>query len=622
MNMSVEQERINFAVGMPLPIMAPHICIRDRLRHNILPSPAEKSAIRLFLNAKTPEMTKEICNELESLIAPIRRLPVEVLLLIFVHPDIHDHLYTGSVASPSSSSNKPNAALAHTVQPHTPHLAAICSHWRFILLSTPTFWARINTSLTTGRRALSLLRLYLSRSRGVPLSLVLRTGGTHALNPRIVRALTRASERWVSLAVPTGASSTTFLAALPTLRLPRFETLLLAGQAVPLPLSPALAPKLRQISVEFGPDSIIGDAPTLEGGQIERLSAAFVCSGAALCPELLSVYPNVVHLILRAAHTQLAPSTGTAPAPSVRTLTLHGDSMRASRVVELLNVLNLPNLETLELVDVPNCGETANVPNANALVPLPVAVAGAVPNPPVIGANLPLPPTSTSTSPLSSVLEHTRRSGCKIRTLVLQRTPVGCEALKALLEGLSHLERLEISDEGAPSPSSGMQAIEGKGETVGCANVCSEALHGSAKDDECETNLDPALAWLSTPLPPPPSDSSPNDNDTDTEPRALPLPNLHTLTLHDTKPVFSVGALLGMLEARFSARGPHRDADCMGNELTATIDVTLPATRVSAAHLARFAALALPGNSMARLTCLDQRGALARVCDGRIQVGR
>ncbi|KAJ6480012.1 hypothetical protein C8R47DRAFT_604494 [Mycena vitilis] len=596
----------NFAA---LPIMqAPHIYIRDRLRHNILPSPAENFTIRLFLNANTPETRSDICNELASLIAPIRRLPVEVLLLIFAHPDIHDHLHTGSVASPTSNSS--HAALAHTVQPHTPHLAAICSHWRSVLLSTPTFWAHINTSLTTGRRALSLLRLYLSRARGASLSLVLRTGGTHALNPRIVRALTRASERWVSLTVPTGPSSATFLAALPTLRLPRLSTLFLAGQAVPLPLSPTLAPKLRQISVEFGPDSTIGDAPTLDGEQIQRLSAAFVCSGAVICPQLLSVYPNVVHLTLRAAHTQPAQMVPPIAALTVRTLTLHGDSMRASRVVELLNVLNLPNLETLELVDVPNCGEIANVAGGNA------AVAVAIPTPPVTGPDIAL----ASTSPLSSVLEHTRRSGCKIRNLVLQRTPVGCVALKALLEGLSHLERLEISDEGAPAPSSGMQVIEGKAarERAGCANACSEAPHSAAKDqDECETNLDPALTWLSAALPVPPiSFSSPNDADADAEPRELPLPNLHTLTLHDTKPVFSVGALLGMLEARFS---PHRAAGGhpKGTEFKAAIDVNLPATRVSAAHLTRFAALGLPGNSMARLTCLDERGALARVCDGR-----
>ncbi|KAJ7614286.1 hypothetical protein DFH06DRAFT_1344237 [Mycena polygramma] len=577
--------------------------IRDHLRHNILLSPAEKFAIGLFLDPQKPEIPdmtsagKEICTELGSLIAPIRRLPVEVLLLIFMQPDIHDHLYTGS------HSSLPNAAV-NTVQPNTPHLAAVCTHWRSILLSTPTFWARINTSLTTGRRALSLLRLYLRRARGAPLSLVLRTGGTHALNPRIVRALTRASARWISLSVPTGASSATFVSALPTLRLPRLERLMLVGQAVPLPLSSALAPRLRHISLEFGPESTIADAPRLEGGQIEKLTATFVGSGADLCSQLLSLYPNLAHLTLRAACTQqMAAIPSIAPAPSVRTFTLRGDGMRASTVLQLLNCLSLPNLETLELVDVPNCGDT-NVPSVGVPVPIspvvgtppvfpPVPVVVAAPQP----LPLPLPPA------LSSVLEHTQRSGCRIKTLILQRTPIGCDALKGLLEGLPHLERLEISDESSNSPSASMEVIEPKRESSGCTNglsVCSEATAMAqieyGKDEcECKSNLDPVLAWLSAPLPPSPDES-----------RVLPVPKLHTLILHDTKRVFSVGALFALLEARCT------DANAEG--LTA-VDITLPWTRVSAA---RFAALPLPSPGGARITCLDERGVWVRVCEGRL----
>ncbi|KAJ7628164.1 hypothetical protein DFH06DRAFT_1141307 [Mycena polygramma] len=279
------------------------------------------------------------------------------------------------------------------------------------------------------------------------------------------------------------------------------------------------------------------------------------------------------------------PAVTGAPAPSVRRLTLRGDGIRASTVLQLFDSLNLPNLETLELVDVANCGETANIAPtvaAPASVPVPISpIVGAPPVfppvPVVVAVAAPHPP-HVPFSPLSGVLEHTRRSGCRITSLVLRRTPVGCAALKALLEGLPYLERLEISDEAAgssaPSPSP-----------------------GNAKY-ECETNLDPALAWLSSPVPLPPC--SPNDVGSPSAHRGMPRPNLHTLIIYDTKPLFSLGAMLGILKTR-------------SRSMLTAVDVMLPATRVSGVHLERCAALAVPGGSTARLRCLDEKGRCVRV---------
>ncbi|KAJ7174166.1 hypothetical protein C8R43DRAFT_1230852 [Mycena crocata] len=131
------------------------LAIRDRLRCNILPSDAEREAILRSMEAaearrsdlQTQVPTAEVEKEMKILLqyltdcssllnSPIQRLSIDLLQVIFLRPEIHDHLST--------------IRFSPRVEVDTPHIASVCHHWRTVALDTPTFWASIQTSIIAG----------------------------------------------------------------------------------------------------------------------------------------------------------------------------------------------------------------------------------------------------------------------------------------------------------------------------------------------------------------------------------------------------------------------------------------------------------------------------------------
>ncbi|KAJ7019340.1 hypothetical protein C8F04DRAFT_1147880 [Mycena alexandri] len=381
--------------------------IRDRLRANVAPSDAEKNAIVQALDtaearlsilqagclASAARSTEEatlatFVAEYSSILSKIRQLPDDILRLIFLHPDIHDHLFTGYTGRSS------------VVAPETWHIASVCSHWRAILLDMPVWWSCISTSVTGGQVCVSRLQLFLRRSMNAPLSITLIREDQHETtpppNPEIVQALTREAGRWQHLLMSNGPD----LTSLPLGGcFPLLESLVLASTDGLEKI--VHAPKLRAVSFRHIYHAQLEAIANLPTRPILRLSA-HIGSGH-LCQSLLSLFPDTIHLTISTNNkTAWRGLPGPHPHFSVRTLVFLGNEMRVYCVLEMLNVLNLPNLERLELI---GCWKWD----------------------------------------FPSVDSHMKRSGCTLKELLLQSTRIRGPELLELLRILPTLETLEIA---------------------------------------------------------------------------------------------------------------------------------------------------------------------------------
>nr|GAT46397.1 predicted protein [Mycena chlorophos] len=123
-----------------------------------------------------------------SLVAPIRRLPDEILAEILVHVP-----------------RLPNPLLSVT-QPHLLRLAAVCSRWRSIVYATPALWQRLTIDLPYTRefwnklqgKYLPAISRTLRLSGQCTLSVEYRQNldGPVFVHPEIVHLLEKSAPRW------------------------------------------------------------------------------------------------------------------------------------------------------------------------------------------------------------------------------------------------------------------------------------------------------------------------------------------------------------------------------------------------------------------------------------------
>ncbi|KAJ6482715.1 hypothetical protein C8R45DRAFT_1075797 [Mycena sanguinolenta] len=194
--------------------------IRDRLRRNRWPLDKEKSEIQLSLKLahrrlaeiEAPDATQDSAvalrayiSEYSSLLAPIRRLPTEVLQLIFVHPDIHDREWIRPL-------------MMTMYRPET--IGMVSHHWRQVTLEIPILWSSFEVSLLRRdlpylQRSLRPTRIRLGLSKNSPLSIsftsanALRLGDENSvakLHAQAVQEITaeflRHAERWAHVVLP------------------------------------------------------------------------------------------------------------------------------------------------------------------------------------------------------------------------------------------------------------------------------------------------------------------------------------------------------------------------------------------------------------------------------------
>ncbi|KAJ7022586.1 hypothetical protein C8F04DRAFT_1137765 [Mycena alexandri] len=379
--------------------------IRDRLRQNrVTVDEGKKAAIvgsldaaraRIFqiwaagVSSREPASLEVITlqnyiAEYSSLFSKIRQLPDEILLLILLHPDIHDHLIIGHPSSRLSA-----------VHPTTAHITAVCTYWRSLVLAMPVFFASLNVLVTGSQNNLSLLRLFLLRSQNAPLSIIVQARPNTRLNPAIVDAIVQQAPRWERLRIAPATHSTDFVSSIPA-HLPLLETIAFGGTAVAL--GRIAAPRLQIVGMRS--ISEMNDIPDLPPNGIRQLSAHLM---VGLCGKLLDKFSNVSHLtITPLRYSRVNNPLTPKPHPSVQKLTLLANGETETAFVEVMKALNLPSLEWLQLVDGIRCDS-------------------------------------------SSLQSHTHRSGCRLKTLLLRNTFISALDFVELLRALPTLETLEIT---------------------------------------------------------------------------------------------------------------------------------------------------------------------------------
>ncbi|KAJ7141690.1 hypothetical protein C8R43DRAFT_954647 [Mycena crocata] len=330
---------------------------RHRLRHNLLPLDAERDIIVESLHVGQAEISKidranpsegsaarklalrEYITECSSLLSPIRRLPQEIMQAIFLDPEIHGHLSTGW--------------RSYTVDGHTPHLAAVCFHWRCAALEMPQFWASIYTSLTGTPNSLSLLRLFMRRSKGAFLSIKLQSVDERILNPDVMDELLQESHRWRHLCLPHMDARCIQFLELVTKPPHILQTLTFTSWSIKSTAGVSAfryASSLCALSFSALDSEDLDRIPHLPCNQIVDLSLDLV--KGELCETILVLFPNLQHL-------RLGTSTPTEPFPRGRSphksrlsaLVLYGDDRRDSgSVLDVLNFMTLPLLTRLDII--------------------------------------------------------------------------------------------------------------------------------------------------------------------------------------------------------------------------------------------------------------------------------
>ncbi|KAF7377276.1 F-box domain-containing protein [Mycena sanguinolenta] len=381
--------------------------IRDRLRGNIPPSDTDKSEIQLSIylakshlaesearhaTRYTDVALRTYIRDYSSLLGPIRRIPTEVLQLIFVHPDLHDREWIGPL-------------MMTIYRPET--IGMVCHHWREVVRSTPLLWTSLRISLRYGQCSdLRQLRMRLELSKNYPLSISFNSVYSYEEDEvpelrkhvlaveKITAEIVHHAERWAQLKVPLNYD---FLALLSSARgrLLRLEKLGFGDSgSIDTPNNSMLsqikifedAPKLRSLSVKGR--AVIMNLPTLPWNQLTRITAPHHSSLAT--EKILQLSSNLRDVVLYLDRGFMPRPSHPRRGPGIRTVVLNGmDSAMVFGLTDALASMETPGLKEIHLM---RC----------------------------------------SWSPLGSIPSLVRRSSCSLETLVLDRTRVRPGELLAL----------------------------------------------------------------------------------------------------------------------------------------------------------------------------------------------
>ncbi|KAF5364563.1 hypothetical protein D9758_005502 [Tetrapyrgos nigripes] len=178
----------------PIPISSSSVVsqmqvdIESDMRHYDLEMSQLQSRL-VYLQAKQELLSKHV-EQLKSLSAPIRRLPVELLARIFV-----------MVCEEDAITFSLHAQIAWRL-PFV--LASVCSGWRGVAVATSRLWSNLCTFWTTKPTAPRLeppLKLCLLRSQNHPLSVELRIEPSEGPDDPTLQMLTEQCSRWKHVTV-------------------------------------------------------------------------------------------------------------------------------------------------------------------------------------------------------------------------------------------------------------------------------------------------------------------------------------------------------------------------------------------------------------------------------------
>ncbi|KAK7461320.1 hypothetical protein VKT23_008499 [Stygiomarasmius scandens] len=148
---------------------------------------------------------QDYARQQESLLAPIRKLPVEILTQIFslCHLDSGYGLEIRQGVQKGETVKSPILALSH-----------VCSHWRTVSISRPLLWSSISIDFERledddAERLQSLIGLYLDRSRRAFLNIRMTSFYMYFPDERpelVFRALLAERVRWKTIVLSLGPS--------------------------------------------------------------------------------------------------------------------------------------------------------------------------------------------------------------------------------------------------------------------------------------------------------------------------------------------------------------------------------------------------------------------------------
>ncbi|KAF8186466.1 hypothetical protein K438DRAFT_1835664 [Mycena galopus ATCC 62051] len=389
--------------------------VRHRLRYNIAPLDAERPAIRDSIRAAQLRLAEiqdsaehdnvseavalsQYISDSSSLLAPIRLLSVEILQIIFVHPDIHSSLNIGSDA----------------VTIYGPEvIGKVSYHWREVARVTPELWSSFQVKLKDGRYSdLEQIRLRLERSKSVPLTISFdweesdseSTQSSHVQAVgEIVAEFLLHVERWAHVTLFVDWE---FLSHLSSARgrLPLLEAVgfrgKLDGNSKELKIFKDV-PKLRSLSLDR--HATTAHLPPLPWSQLKRISAPLANNVIGEILELASSLRKFTVF----SDAEFYQSINPVRSPGIREIVLLG-SQGHGRVciVDALTSMNTPELKKITVVQ----------------------------------------SWKWNSSDSQSIRAFLQRSGCSLQTLVLRGCHVRAPHLIALFPAMPTLGTLVLAD--------------------------------------------------------------------------------------------------------------------------------------------------------------------------------
>lgn len=273
-----------------------------------------------------------------ALVAPIRRLPSEILSEIFLH-----------CMDPKGFGPEYDFREQPCLDKMPLLLGEICSRWRSIALSTPRLWASLSLSIRPKylNSDTKLAKTWLSRSGTCPLFISLRNGKPFQNNmQRLMQVLLAHCEHWYDIRL---AVNMPILRALSPAknRLPMLQKLYICMTNVDAFDIFNSAPQLRYF--------YLAGYNVLSKIQIPWNQLQYCDTGnlqTDLCLDLFSLTPNLVRCTVSPSGQESSEPRSPVQLPHLRSITI-------SRTVQLLDKLLVPELHEISFRDTITTGKSA-----------------------------------------------------------------------------------------------------------------------------------------------------------------------------------------------------------------------------------------------------------------------
>ncbi|KAJ7147682.1 hypothetical protein C8R43DRAFT_1129598 [Mycena crocata] len=293
-----------------------------------------------------------------SATAPVRRLPPEILIHIF--------LLCAPVDAGWELNSKDYAGeINRLIRRDLLRLAQVCAHWRAQALGTAIFWRILHVDLMFwSHKMLPLVQTVLDRSASAPLQVRIGAPDATAVDRSLLELVAQHCNRWETAMFSMDFNSTLMSQTLSVIRgnLPLLQTLHITGAAAahdPEQMARTMAlfadaPRLVDVTYT-GPAKALQNLPWRQLKRFEYLDVH-----SSELSDALSILPRLPSNLQFELRRLWFPSGIRAPQSSdpfppivksnLKDLVIELDSPSSSGLPEVLSRLTLPSIESLEVV--------------------------------------------------------------------------------------------------------------------------------------------------------------------------------------------------------------------------------------------------------------------------------